>query len=402
MKKALRITVKDKIATYLQRDGVIVCGNKGYKIAFTFDEEWDAYETKIARFIWNDKYYDRTFTGKECDVPVINDATEVTVGVYAGDLKTTTPAVIPCLISILCGNPEVADVMVKEYREEALIAAEEAKAAADEAKTAADEAKSAAGVVIFPVINVTDIADGHRVTIKDVEGTKTFDVMNGKDGKDGEGGEGTLTEEDAALLAKLSKWYDDEHYVKLTGTFSMSPPDTIYEIGATKSIIFSWAFNKLPIEVTFNGASQTAAQTGSKSVTVTSQTNSTLTYTIYGKYREGETFTKSLTINFRNKYYYGCAAAPTNVSGDFVKNLSTSGWANGKSISFTPNCTAGTYVWYAYPKRFGEVILKMGGFQGGFEDPQIVSVRNNSGFAEDYYVYRSINSGIGDLMIEAN
>ena len=41
--KTLRINVKDKIATYLQRDGVIVCGNKGYTIAFTFDEEWDEY-----------------------------------------------------------------------------------------------------------------------------------------------------------------------------------------------------------------------------------------------------------------------------------------------------------------------------------------------------------------------
>ena len=36
-----------------------------------------------------------------------------------------------------------------------------------------------------PVIAVTDIENGHRVSITDKDGTKTIDVLNGKDGKDG-------------------------------------------------------------------------------------------------------------------------------------------------------------------------------------------------------------------------
>ena len=318
-------------------------------------------------------------------MPVINDATEVTVGVYAGDLKTTTPAVIPCLISILCGSPEVADGMVKEYREEALLAAEEAK-------TAAEEAKAAAKVVVFPVIDVTNITGGHRVTITDVEGTKTFDVMDG---------EGALTDVDAALLAKLSKWYDDEHYVAMTGTLTMSPNTTTYEMGSSQSVKFSWTFSKIPTEVTFDGATQTAAKTGSKTITVTSSSHTTLSYKVYGKYAEGETVTKTLSINFRNKYYYGCATEPTTVNSTFIKGLLSNGWANVKTASFTPNCTAGMYVWYAYPKRLGAATMWMGGFQGGFEEPQIISVTNSSGFTEEYYVYRSTNSGIGSLSIEA-
>ena len=35
-----------------------------------------------------------------------------------------------------------------------------------------------------PVIAVTDIENGHRVSITDKDGTKTIDVLNGKDGKD--------------------------------------------------------------------------------------------------------------------------------------------------------------------------------------------------------------------------
>ena len=38
---------------------------------------------------------------------------------------------------------------------------------------------------VSPVVSVTDIAGGHRVTIADKDGTKTFDVMDGADGSDG-------------------------------------------------------------------------------------------------------------------------------------------------------------------------------------------------------------------------
>ena len=43
---------------------------------------------------------------------------------------------------------------------------------------------------ISPTVAVQDITGGHRVTITDKDGAKTFDVMDGKDGKDGAGGSG--------------------------------------------------------------------------------------------------------------------------------------------------------------------------------------------------------------------
>ena len=39
-----------------------------------------------------------------------------------------------------------------------------------------------------PTIEVTNITDGHKIAITDVNGTQSFDVLNGKDGKDGVGG----------------------------------------------------------------------------------------------------------------------------------------------------------------------------------------------------------------------
>jgi hypothetical protein len=100
--KTLHISVVDKIATYLQRDGAIVCGNADYQILFAFDSEWEEYPERKARFIWNGERHDQVFTGNICRIPVINDATEVIIGVFAGDLATT-PTVIPCKKSIRCG-----------------------------------------------------------------------------------------------------------------------------------------------------------------------------------------------------------------------------------------------------------------------------------------------------------
>ena len=98
----LHIVVNNKIATYLTRDGNIVCGNSDYRIVFTFDTEWDEYDGKVARFIWNEKYLDVAFNGNTVVVPMITRALHLKVGVYAGELCTTTPAVIDCEDSILC------------------------------------------------------------------------------------------------------------------------------------------------------------------------------------------------------------------------------------------------------------------------------------------------------------
>lgn len=144
--KTLHISVADKIATYKRRDGDIVCGNSDYQICFTFDSEWDSYDTKTARIIVNGEYRDVPFNGNNCTLPIITNTTVVEVGVYAGDLNTTTRALIGCKPSILCGSstPASDEEMDKEYASAAKEAAEEAVRAAGRAEDAAERAEEAA------------------------------------------------------------------------------------------------------------------------------------------------------------------------------------------------------------------------------------------------------------------
>ena len=135
--KTLHINVAEKIATYQKRDGDIVCGNSDYQIEFTFDKEWEALHGKTARFIVNGKYIDVGFAGTTCNVPIISNVRMIEIGVYAGDLCTTTPAIIHCIPSILCGSstpsPENDAINIDEAKEAAI----EAKAAADRAEAVA-------------------------------------------------------------------------------------------------------------------------------------------------------------------------------------------------------------------------------------------------------------------------
>lgn len=86
------------------KDQRIVCGNSDYKILFDFDEEWNDYKYKTARFKINAEYIDVVFEGNVCDAPPLYDSLICTVGVFAGDIATTTPAVIILEKSILCDS----------------------------------------------------------------------------------------------------------------------------------------------------------------------------------------------------------------------------------------------------------------------------------------------------------
>ena len=103
--KEIKINVADKVASAIGSP-VIVCGNSNYKITFIFDSEWGAYQEKTARFTFRrdgiDKYIDVLFSGNSCTAPILTNIERVSIGVYAGDLRTTTGAEIRCRKSILC------------------------------------------------------------------------------------------------------------------------------------------------------------------------------------------------------------------------------------------------------------------------------------------------------------
>lgn len=102
------ITVRDKIAQLANRS-VVVCDNTDYVAVFDFDGEWDAYPTKTAQFNFGGIHIPVMFDGTACPMPQVSEASVLRIGVYAGDLHTTTSALVPCLPSIRGGEGAPAD-----------------------------------------------------------------------------------------------------------------------------------------------------------------------------------------------------------------------------------------------------------------------------------------------------
>ena len=76
----IEINISNKIAT-LKEKFVGVCGNSDYVVVFDFDDEWKPHTTKTARFKYGGQYTDVVFTGNECPMPIILDASSVEIGV---------------------------------------------------------------------------------------------------------------------------------------------------------------------------------------------------------------------------------------------------------------------------------------------------------------------------------
>lgn len=114
--RTINITVQGKIATALNAE-TIVCGNADYTAVFDFDAEWDGEAIKTARFSTGRGYVDVVLTGNKCAIPVLYNTYYVKVGVYAGELHTTTPAYIDCVKSILCDGGPPADPLPDVYNQ---------------------------------------------------------------------------------------------------------------------------------------------------------------------------------------------------------------------------------------------------------------------------------------------
>jgi len=121
------------------------------------------------------------------------------------------------------------------------------------------------------------------------------------------------------------------------------------------------------------------------------------------------TFTLNATdgttnVTNNNTYYfyayrYWGVSSNTSLTEAQIEALAGSDLVNNNNKTFSVTAAAGEYIYWSYPKRLGTSTFTVGGFEGGFEAPSTVSVTNSKGVTEDYYSYRSTNSGLGTTTV---
>lgn len=182
--KIIEIEVREKIATFRSMNFQLVGGNNDYKVVFDFDEDWEGETVKTAVFVFGkgEPVYQLIENG-ECRGVAISDASICLIGAFAGDIKTTTPALVECvrrsILDEANGAPQPPEEDIYNQIMELL-----------NRYIGQGGGSGGGGQSGFsPTVKVEAIANGHRVTITDVNGDHVFDVMNGAQGAQGEKGE---------------------------------------------------------------------------------------------------------------------------------------------------------------------------------------------------------------------
>lgn len=366
----LNVDVVNKIATFQKRGGCIVCGNSDYQIRFTFDSEWSEFPTKTARFITNGQFTDVDFTGDYCAVPILYDTTEVEVGVYAGELKTTTSAFIGCYRSILCEVAKPSEENDRNYVNEAKVEADRAEAAVVKAEEAAAKAEEAAG----------------RAEL--------------------EGG-GISTEVDNRLKT-LEQWMNDETYEEMTAKLSITPSGSKEYGASVANAKLTWEVDKAVSSITLTLPSGSTVDLSNKTSPYEDKNTYIITeaktWELNATRTDGNKETKSATSMISRQYrvYWGLGTQEDGFNSDFVKSLKPQGTTlttvKNRTLSFK-NGANSQYVYYAIPDDLGTPTFQIGEFPiaGGFESGVPISV--DTGFKDtngntimlDYNLYRSSN-----------
>jgi hypothetical protein len=202
-------------------------------------------------------------------------------------------------------------------------------------------------------------------------------------------------EEFAKLKQDIDDLRADMNYVPIDITSISISPKTA-ELGSTvPSVVISWEINKKPETLFLDNVPLHVDQ---RSITI-SDVAKTVKYTIKASDERNAEDTAEVTMNLYNGVYYGAAVVPGTLDSAFVLGLCDPVLTNSRGRTITVNAADGQYIWYALPVRLGKCTFTVGGFTGGFDLVDTIDFENNSGYTEQYYIYRSTNLVPGETKV---
>ena len=168
-------------------------------------------------------------------------------------------------------------------------------------------------------------------------------------------------------------------------------------------VTLSWATNKTPTTLTLDGES---IDTSLKSKTISGLSitwDNNKTWKLIATDERGATSNKTTSITFHNGVYYGVSTEPSSYNSSFILGFKDKKSLRGSKLpSFTVNAGTEQYIYYCLPKRLGTCAFSVGGFSGGFSLVTTISFTNESGYAEDYYIYKSDTANLGSTTVNVS
>lgn len=197
----------------------------------------------------------------------------------------------------------------------------------------------------------------------------------------------------------LDKLLNKVYYVGLS--LSYSSGGGTYLIGSTQNIIITAVFNKVPNSITINGETIVPSKTITKTYSNIT-TDQTYELIAYSKDAENNTIniSKKFFVSFANYKYYG-VSSDSNIIEETIKEMSKEVDIDRKG-DFTVTANDGQYIYFAVPKRYGEPLFSVGGFENGFHLLKEINITNAYNYNEIYLVYESDQPSLGTTTVKVN
>lgn len=203
-------------------------------------------------------------------------------------------------------------------------------------------------------------------------------------------------EELTEVKAQVANMKADMEYEPITINSISNNIGTVEMGTAVPEMTVTWELNKTPASQRLGGE-DIGVDVRSMTVSMADRKSVTLTVTD----ERDATANKSTGYNAYNGIYYGVAANPQypdSVDSAFIMGL-TRTLSNTKGRTITVNAAEDQRIWYALPSRLGAVSFAVGGFSGGFDLVATFKFTNASGYTEEYNVYASANTGLGETKV---
>lgn len=255
--------------------------------------------------------------------------------------------------------------------------------------------------------------EGYTVTSVNGDTVHVSNVLDGFNlrGPKGDPGEGADVPIASATVAGKVK-VGDGLQITEDGTVSLYKAIALaylqgggsYEVGSTvDDVTLSWDWNKVPASLTLDGE-EVAKVDGAypKQLKLTGLgLKANKTWTLVATDEKGAKSTKTATVAFKPKRYWGAAALPgAGIDSAFVLALAGSELADDYVKTFSASAGDGQYVFYAIPTSFGGPRFFVGGFEGGFNKAATIDLTNASGSTQQYDVWQSTNAALGDVTVD--
>lgn len=151
----------------LLEDETLIAGSVGvYSVEFLFDDTWEEYTSKTAVFKSDTEEREVLLFKNVCVIPweVLTDAGMLRIGIYGESSERVRPTLWAAPKTIHGGTPTKCESSVEPTP--------------DKWQQAIAYIES----LISPTVTISTIDGGHRITVRDVNGERRFDIMDGEPG----------------------------------------------------------------------------------------------------------------------------------------------------------------------------------------------------------------------------